>query len=651
MSSLRGSRLASAFAALCLIAIIHAQLPSPAPNPRSWTPPDAVLAVHVNADGLFPAFAADIAATRVLANTSLFLWGPNYLAVFSEVGQPDRWLLPTQSSGSNFACTLPAAGADGSGQLALSADGRFVSLACFGHVPGTRLQDANIAVIALVDIRMAIDTRTSVTLSPGEIPFAAVTDDGTSAWLATSAGVVHVLVGSSGTAGAPIYSQSAVRHITIFDGVALWMSVPAASAVLQINCTAAAFGGGDGALPPYPDRFAALPRTAGAPDCDISPVLTSPHAGLFGHAIMLLPRGPSIYDYGAGALFTLDAAAMPSSPLLALTAADGGAPQANAVSHTAPAAVGEAWPAVPFLRPARNLTISSQLDVRYLAAVGTRTVDHQVNDTFGWPDMGVSKPAVLGSVFASSGRAIVNYTLLDRHMAGSQAFVARYVYKLPTAVANTQRFAGVSMAPFDSTVPIVSPSSNPLPTRVPTSSSTPTASVSRLSSPKPTTSPAPLDPGPKMSGDSLLMRGQLSEAATSELIYLLLRVGDPADPRSATLPLTRARPLFVDVVHRNGSLLASMALPTATTMTGSVRHRRCVGSFTSLPLKLRHSSHLVYFASMPCYDAEAWVDDLLMGTDRDAAALAGRRIAQSPPAVVARIFGECDVLQGVGCCR
>lgn len=641
MGSPRSSRLVAALFALCNMTMVKGQLPSPAPGPRSWSPPDSVLAVHVNADGLFPAFGSSTAATRVLANVSLFLWGPNYLAQFSEVGEPDRWLLPTQSNGPNFACTLPAAGAEGSGQLSLSADGRLVSLACFGHAPGTRLQDTSIAVIALVDMRIVVDTRTSVTLSPGEIPFAAVTDNGTSAWLATSAGVVHVLVGSSGTAGTPIFSQSEVRHITIFDGVALWMSVPAASAVLQLNCTAAVFGGGDGSLPPYPDRFAALPRTAdAAADCAITPVLKSRDAGLYGHATMLQPRGPNIYDYSLGAFFTLDAAAMPSSPLVALTAADGGGPRVNAVSFTAPAAVGDAWPAVPSLRPARNLTLSSQLDVRYLAAVGTRFVDHIVNDTFGWPDLGLSVPKVLGCVLASSGRALVNYTLLDRHMAGSQAYIARYIYKLPAAAVNTQRFAGVSMAPFDNALPIVSPTSNPLPTRVPTSTSTPTASVSRLSSPKPTTSPAPLDPGPKMAGDALLMRGQLSEAATQELIYLLLRVGDPADARSATLPLTRARPLFVDVVHRNGSLLATMALPTATTVTGSVRHRRCVASFTSLPLKLRHSSHLVYFASMPCYDAEAWVDDLIMGTDRDAAALAGRRIAQSPLAVVARIFGE-----------
>lgn len=628
--------------AFCRTPWTAAQLPSLAPGPRSWTPPDAVLAVHVNGEGLFPAFGSSPTAAHVLANASLFLWGPNYLAVFSEVGQPDRWLLPTQPDGQNLACTLPAAGADGTGQLSLSADGHFVALACFGHAPGVRLQDASIAVIAIVDIQMNIDTRTSVPLSPGEVPFSAVTDDGTSAWLATSAGVVHVFVGSQGTAGTPIYTESAVRHITIFDGVALWLSVPAKSAVVQINCTAAAFGTGDGTLPPYPDRFSALPRTAGAPDCAVAPVLVSPFSGVFGHATMLMPRGPSIYDFGQGTIFTLDAAATPASPLIALIAADGGTPRANAVSFNAsePAGdAGDAWAAVPRLRVARNLSISSQLDVRYLTAVGTRYVDHVVNDTFGWPDEGVSVAQVLGCVLASSGRAIVNYTLLSKHMAGSQAFIARYLFKLPSATINTQRFAGVSMAPFDNSRPVVSPSTNPVPTRMPTVSSTPTPSWSRLASQKPTSSPQPLDPGPKMAGDSLLMAVEASEQAMQDRIYLLLRIGDPRDPRSATLPATRARPMFIDVVHRNGSLLATMPLPTSGTTTGSVRHRRCVGSFTSLPLKLRHSSHLVYFASMPCYDAEPWVDDLMMGTDRFAAALEGRRIAQSPLAVVARIFG------------
>ena len=133
--------------------------------------------------------------------------------------------LPTAASGSNAQLTLSGT-ATSEGALALSVDGRYVTLAGYGADAGTTgvvgTTSATVNRIAgRVDAGFAVDTSTRINaLISGNNPRSAVTTDGTLFWVGGAAnGVVALPFGTTGgTAIITAATLANVRVVDIFGG-------------------------------------------------------------------------------------------------------------------------------------------------------------------------------------------------------------------------------------------------------------------------------------------------------------------------------------------------------------------------------------------------------------------------------------------------
>lgn len=638
--------------------------------------PDAVVISFINGSGLLPPFGAPAAAALQLAKVSLWGYEPQYFG--SQPSRAASFQLPASSSGSTFPCTLPVAGPLGTGQLSLSGNGLFVSLACYGHPVGPPPAGSAIitAVVGLVDATGAVNTQTSLQLPPGTVPYSAVTEDGTTAWVATSAGLYTVPVGAAaGSSAVLVFSGGAVTHVTIFNGNTLWLSMPSAGGVVEIACPVPS-----GADPSTP--FVSLPRTPAASGdtvpsgCTATLITPSPDSSaVYGHAVLLRPRGPGVADQTIGAEFTMDQATPPAAafassglPLVGVVAHAGSPVHYNFASALTPA---DATLAVTAnLAQGRQLTVSSQRDVLSAAMIAPRVAGQKVNFTDVWTGYTMKTATVFGSLLAITSSALYNQSLTDVPIYGTAQTPTRLLYKLPNSLRSVQRFGGIAAAPFDVNLPPEppdpSPSADPTPTATisvgasvspsatATASSTASSSATwssgasssrtgtatRTASATASTVQAVLDPGIQMGPNMASAQLADTSALTTEEYFLLLRIGDFNDPRSARAPLAAARPIFVDSVSaRTGAIIASLPLPT--TQMGP--HRACTLSLASQFAKMRHSSHTPAFATLPCYEARPYVDNITLGTDREQAAREERPIAATPPMVAARIFAFGNV--------
>jgi len=199
----------------------------------------------------------------------------------------------------------------------------------------------------------------------------------------------------------------------------------------------------------------------------------------------------------------------------------------------------------------------------------------------------------MASVFACSAETAYNVTITADVQYGfsRRSEPIGVLYHIPSLLRDSQRFVGVSLAPFDLALPAQVVPPPPPPT--PTPSTFPTPVFSSVPVPAANYS----DVGP-MVGPLLLV---------SEDSLLVLRMGNASSAYAAGLPAERARPLFIDVLsRRTGATLASLPLPT----TRSGIHRACTGSLRSLNMKLRFSQYVTRFATLPCYDVEAYAGDI-----------------------------------------
>jgi hypothetical protein len=129
--------------------------------------------------------------------------------------------LPTTTAGARL--TL-AGSATSEGALALSGDGRYVTLAGYDAAPGTAGvagtsttgATRSTAVAGRIDASGTIDTSTKTTMISGGNPRSAVTNDGNGFWLGGSVnGVVYVPFGTTGGT-ALLASPTNVRWVDIF---------------------------------------------------------------------------------------------------------------------------------------------------------------------------------------------------------------------------------------------------------------------------------------------------------------------------------------------------------------------------------------------------------------------------------------------------
>jgi hypothetical protein len=241
----------------------------------------------------------------------------------------------------------------------------------------------------------------------------------------------------------------------------------------------------------------------------------------------------------------------------------------------------------------RRFTVNSQLDVVAVAAV----LNRYSNALWRWRseinDAVYPLTIAMASVFACSAETAYNLTIT----AGVQYGFSRksepvsVLYHIPIQRRNSQRFVGVSLAPFDLALPaqVIPPPPPPTPT--------PTCFPTPLFSSVPAPAANYSDVGPMVG--PLLLVGEDS--------LLVLRMGNASSAYATGLSAERARPLFIDVLsRRTGATLASLPLPT----TRSGVHRACTGSLRSLSMKLRFSQYVTRFATLPCYDVEAYEGDI-----------------------------------------
>lgn len=701
--------------------------------------PDSVLAVLVDGSDILRPYGHATLSRLVLAKVSILWFRPavgGAHPVLRDFNPSfDRYYYGIDNTVAGVValplnCTLPLAGPHGTGALTLSADGRFTTLACYGHAPGTPLVGATEAVLAAIGADGSIDVATRMPLLSGEHVFSAVTDDGSSFWLATSTGVYSVAYGSTGARGLLVYGGvvgGTIRQVSIADGSTLWVSDVAAESVMAVSGRTAASNAS------YP--FAGLPRSV----ADVSaakPLLRPPFApspSVCGHALLLQPRGqpaPGVYAGERMSNAQLPCPANVSGPLA--IAALGVESQSVLRVNSGEMRIG--WSAVAFeppvsagsfafpntfqpgaaalngsrgeWLPTQNLALDSQADVCHVAAVASRTVDDDMQIATKISDI-PDIMRIVGTVYASTGYSILNHTLVLQQLRYGKAATTHTLYALPRYYEHVMRFAGVSIAPYVTGLPPPSPMPplppEPSPSASVSETAAPTASVSRSAAqaagagasaaftPSPSATASRLvdpglDAGPIRgpSFDFASQRNVGDASGSGEGAYLLLlRMGGttgsssssssqaaaaatatatatPASAPASASPsrgsaaiaggasrsMALARPLFVDGLEgQTGEVLGTVSMPATTAdLDAAPGHRRCVGAFTSLEAKLRMSWHDAAFAALPCFDAEAGVDLLQLGYDRDAAALAGATIASAPPAVIARflVTGNVD---------
>jgi hypothetical protein len=533
--------------------------------------PDDVLAVHVDAGSSTAVASAD--GTLLLANVTIWHFSKVDPAVIR------RYRLPTAANGEQFPCTLPFETPRGIlsprslGQLTLSADMRFVALACYGHSPGTRLNEAPIKVVALLGADLLIDTSTAA-IMPAQDPFAAATDNGTTFWLGGAFGLVTFASGGSAQPVALLGPDTPISALSVMNGTTLLATAPANSTVLQLS----------GCASGSPLMVACLPREL---PMSVNRWFPSGTGTPLAHSRGILARGPD--PAGQGTVFGSsqwgDAASV-------LAVADAQHPGYNVALYLVNDTAGGV--AVPM----RHVTISSQLDVTAVAVVANRFA----NATWEWRNVarGITyAPTVAtASLYACSRVSVYNFTVTESVQQGFDTLPVTILHHIPEQRKRSQRFVGVSLAPFDISLPTAALTPQPTPTTTSSTDWSPTPSASYV--------PVSASASPRVNySDIGTFVGPLLVRAEKSL--LVLRVGSAADPRGANVPPERARPLFIDVIDRgSGVTLASLPLPTAR----SGAQHACTGSLRAFFLKLRMSSYLTRFVTLPCFDVEAYAGDI-----------------------------------------
>ncbi|MBV9058153.1 MAG: ExeM/NucH family extracellular endonuclease [Pseudonocardiales bacterium] len=251
--------------------------------------------------GATPALAAafapgDLVVARVGSGTGSLSSAAT--AVFLDEYTPSGALvqsvaLPTSSSGSNRRFTMSGS-ATSEGALALSADGRYLTLGGYDAALGT----ASIAstststasrVVARVDGNGGVDTSTAITdaFSANNVR-GAVTDDGSRFWVVGANGGVRLA--SLGSAGASTQINSAaptnIRTVSIFGGQLYISTGSGTTGVYSVGSGLPTNGGQTPALvtgAPSPYAFVALdrdPSVAGIDTLYIADDSASPNGGI-----------------------------------------------------------------------------------------------------------------------------------------------------------------------------------------------------------------------------------------------------------------------------------------------------------------------------------------------------------------------------------
>jgi hypothetical protein len=433
-------------------------------------------------------------------------------------------------------------------------------------------------VVALVGADLLIDTSTAAN-KPTQHPFAAATDNGTTFWLGGAFGLVTFPSDGGAQRVALLGPDTPISALSVMNGSVLLATAPANSTVLQLS------GGAAGSPLPVAGLPRALPMTVNRwlPSGNVTPLA---------HSRGILARGPD--PAGQGTVFGSsqwgDAASL-------LAVADSQYPGYNVALYSVNDTAGGA--AVPI----RHVTISSQLDVTAVAVVANRFA----NATWGWHNVikGITyAPTVAtASVYACSRESVYNYTATEGVQQGFDTIPVTILYHIPEQLKRSQRFVGVSLAPFDVSLPTTALSPQPTPTATPSAGWSPTPSATYV--------PASASASPRVNySDIGAFVGPL--LVRPEKSLLVLRIGTASDPRGANLPAERARPLFIDVIDRgSGATLASLPLPT----NRSGAQHACTGSLRAVSIKLRMSSYLTRFVTLPCFDVEAYAGDIWLAAN------------------------------------
>lgn len=184
------------------------------------------------ATGMAPALAADVVAVRVGDGASAL--SSAAAAVFLERRAPDGSnlgvvALPTTVSGANQPITLGGTSSS-EGALAVSVDGRYVTLAGYAAAPGTAAISSSTSatatrVVARVDALSNVDTSTLLGAAFGASSVrGAVSTDGSVFWVSGNAssaplgGVRYATLGTSGSGTQVLASPSNVRTVNIAAG-------------------------------------------------------------------------------------------------------------------------------------------------------------------------------------------------------------------------------------------------------------------------------------------------------------------------------------------------------------------------------------------------------------------------------------------------
>jgi predicted extracellular nuclease len=186
--------------------------------------------------------------------------------------------LPTSVAGANRRVTMSGS-ATSEGGLALSADGRYLTLAGYDAAPGTAGVAGTTAsavnrVVARVDATRTVDSSTAMTDAfSGGNPRSAVTDDGSRFWVAGSTGGVRLAtLGDTGTT-AQINSASPtnLRVAGIASGQLYVTTGSGATGLHSVGSGLPTTGGQTPSLVtavPSPYGFVALDRDPGVPGVD-----------------------------------------------------------------------------------------------------------------------------------------------------------------------------------------------------------------------------------------------------------------------------------------------------------------------------------------------------------------------------------------------
>jgi hypothetical protein len=508
-------------------------------------------------------------------------------------------------------CTLPFTGLMGLGQLTLSMDGRFATLGCYRHPPGTALTSATEKTVIVIsaDGSMNADTHLSW---PGVALFSTVTDNSTFIWLAGSDGKLR-MVPVGGTSADEVVlldlgPSTPIRHVTIntCDSSTrrseMWLS--AGEQILRFKTIIRQ------PLARWEDYLAEPPILIPSTRHKLMPIYgfddgaswaVNPRRSAYGHAVAMFPRGGKLYPTLNDPSDTVWS--QPDSPT---TFAGHYAFFGHANNAGVNAQVFRFNSSLQSWRQDgvagfTQLTIHSGFDVLHIAASLTR---YPTTSVGLYDDRGAfvtfAKP--IAQVLATSPMFVFNYSVFDLKTRGTDTFNPTVAYAIPIHERKLGRFGGICFVPLAPELEVPLTTALPSPSVFPSPPSTPSSSNFVTPSPaSPSVSPSFAF---QASGDLGQLMGSSISFSTSEFL-ILLRIGDftsdvrarlneatfgtakgygpsgtsdPLDFQNMTALESRlAQPLHIDIYSRiTGALKGTVPLPTKRTET----HAACTAPFS-----------------------------------------------------------------------